>query len=160
MKCQARDSTSPSLKPGASAAPSSSQSSAPADPKDAANDAEQPELPLKGNDVAGLPMLQGAQQLLQQQLQNMQYATEAELRERRKEVKVSLFHIACIGVSSTLNFKFSILIPPLCQETNILKENGAHFCRHMHLDLLCPDAMPIISSLHAHIRTCPAIHIK
>lgn len=38
--------------------------------------------------LEGMPQLKGAQDLLQQQLENMKYSVESELRERHKEVKV------------------------------------------------------------------------
>ena len=42
----------------------------------------------EGRRLAKMPQLQGAQDLLQQQLEGMKAALEAELRERQKEVKV------------------------------------------------------------------------
>ena len=42
----------------------------------------------EGRRLAKMPQLQGAQDLLKQQLQSMKAALEAQLRERQKEVKV------------------------------------------------------------------------
>ena len=44
----------------------------------------------EGRRLASMPQLQGAQALLQKQLQAMKDALEAELRERQKEAKVSV----------------------------------------------------------------------
>ena len=49
-----------------------------------------------GRHLANMPQLQGAQNLLRQQLQSMKDAVEAELRERQKEVKVSLLTSLCL----------------------------------------------------------------